>query len=70
MCRRHFNEQEKFEKNNKKENCEDPDIIMPETGSKIQFKNIAKQMKVLYCIIADFESYNEKFTQKKGKQDK
>ena len=40
----------------KKDNCEDPEIIMPKTRSKIEFKNIAKQTKVPYSIIADFES--------------
>ena len=32
---------------------------MPKTGSKIKFKNIAKQIKVPYCIVVDFELYNE-----------
>ena len=38
---------------------------MPKPGSKIEFKNIAKQVKVPYCIIADFYSHNEDFNQKK-----
>ena len=52
----------------KKENREDPAAIMLKPVSKIEFKNMAKQMKVPYCIIPDFESYNEELNQKKGKK--
>ena len=54
-------------KNLKKDNKKDPDSCQ-NTGSNIEFKNIAKQMKVSHCIIADFELYNEEFNQKKGKK--
>ena len=35
---------------------------------KFNLKNAAKQMKVPYCIIADFELYNDEKSQKKGKK--
>jgi len=56
----------KFSKHDWKENCGDVDIILPKVGSKIEFENITKQMKVSYCIITDFESYKTEFNQKKG----
>ena len=43
---------------------------MPKPGSKIEFKNIANEIKVPYCIIAGFESYNEEFNEKKAKKTK
>ena len=55
-CGGQINEQEKFEKHNKKENCEDPDFIIPKQGFKIEFENMTKQMKVPCYTIAYFDS--------------
>ena len=49
-CGRHFTEERKFEKHSKKDNCEDPDIIVLKTGSKIEFKNIANQIEYLTVL--------------------
>ena len=65
FCRRHFTEDQKFETPSKKDNCEDPEIITPKTGIKIQFRNIVKQTKAAYCIIAHFELCKEEFNKKK-----